>query len=182
MIIVQAHDLIQYKCLIPDIECFAKYVSVVCSQSPKRLNVLLGYMCHIVRVSHRYKWLSWFAYNQNLFRSSRQWNKRVGMHRSQPICSVFYGLGLEWGSLMQVLPLAWPQHWYLPTETPSTQTLKACPSTGPCCQRSVERISLERLSLWGQVQVCSCMHCVQWAVLQVKIILAQTVDSLVLRR
>ena len=83
MIIVQAHDLIQYKCLIPDIECFAKYVSVVCSQSPKRLNVLLGYMCHIVRVSHRYKWLSWFAYNQNLFRSSRQWNKRVGMHRSQ---------------------------------------------------------------------------------------------------
>ena len=53
--------------------------------------------------------------------------------------------GSEWSSLVQVLPLAWPQRWYLSTEIPSTQTLKACPYTGPCCQRSAEStISLEK--------------------------------------
>ena len=42
------------------------YVSVVCSQSPKRLNDMLGYMYHIVRASHRFKWPSWVVYDQNL--------------------------------------------------------------------------------------------------------------------
>ena len=53
--------------------------------------------------------------------------------------------GSKWRSLVQVLPLAWPQHWYLSTEIPSTQMLKACPYTGPCYQRSAEStISLEK--------------------------------------
>ena len=29
------------------------------------MNDLLGYMCHIVRASHRYKWPSWVVYDQN---------------------------------------------------------------------------------------------------------------------
>ena len=59
VIIVQAQDLLQQKRLIPDtamwIQCFAIYVSVVCSQSPEHLNNMLGYMCHIVRASHRFR-------------------------------------------------------------------------------------------------------------------------------
>ena len=72
VIIVQAQDLLQQKRLIPDIatwiQCFAIYVSIVCSPSPERLNDMLGYMCHIVRASHRFKWPSWVVYDQN-FRS-----------------------------------------------------------------------------------------------------------------
>ena len=69
VIIMQAYDLLQQKRLIPDLtswmQGFAILLIVICSQSPGHLNDLIGYMCNIVKASHRYKWPLWVIYDQN---------------------------------------------------------------------------------------------------------------------
>ena len=69
VIIVQAYDLLQQKRLIADLtswmQGFAILLIVICSQSPGHLNDLIGYMCNIVKASHRYKWPLWVIYDQN---------------------------------------------------------------------------------------------------------------------
>ena len=79
VLLVSAHDLLQQKRLIPDlatwVQCFSLYTAIVCSQSPERITDLLGYMCQIVRASHRFKWPSWIIYDQNFRQEAAEHNQ-----------------------------------------------------------------------------------------------------------
>ena len=56
-------------------QCFSLYTAIVCSQSPERITDLLGYMCQIVRASHRFKWPSWIIYDQNFRQEAAERNQ-----------------------------------------------------------------------------------------------------------
>ena len=71
--------MLQQKRLIPDlatwVQCFSLYTAIICSQSPGRITDLLGYMCQIVRASHRFKWPSWVIYDQNFRQEAAERNQ-----------------------------------------------------------------------------------------------------------
>ena len=79
VLFISAHDLLQQKRLIPDlatwVQCFSLYTAIICSQSPGRITDLLGYMCQIVRASHRFKWPSWVIYDQNFRQEAAERNQ-----------------------------------------------------------------------------------------------------------
>ena len=79
VLLVNAHDLLQQKRLIPDlatwVQCFSLYTVIICSQSPECITDLLGYMCQIVRASHRFKWPSWVIYDQNFRQEAAEHNQ-----------------------------------------------------------------------------------------------------------
>ena len=69
VIVLQAADLVQSRKVIPDFatwsQCFSIYVAVLAPHQPERIPDLMGYQSLIARVSKKYKWPSWVAYDQH---------------------------------------------------------------------------------------------------------------------
>ena len=69
VVIVQAAELLQTQCLVPDlatwVQCFSVYAAVVISTFPERAQGLMAYMTDIAKASVKYKWPSWVIYDQN---------------------------------------------------------------------------------------------------------------------
>lgn len=146
VVLLQAADYMQCKRLIPDLatwtQCFSIYASVLLTKHPERAQSLLMYMAQIAKLSRKFKWPSWIAYDDKFRREAADegkldWSKIDGT--IYPQC--FNGMAISeeaWCTICNSMDHLKESCPYRPPDSPQNQKRpSAAPKPTPKRPRSI---------------------------------------------